>query len=85
MSDYEYNETHGSHLFTISYAGRELSCLVERKGDRLDVLIDNNMQSVLQLNQDGKLHQLSGDPLGDAIVMFIQKQVIEQVNGTEDR
>jgi hypothetical protein len=74
------NET-SSHLFTISYSGRELSCLVERRSDQLDVLIDNNMSAVLQVTNDGSLRQISGNELGDAIIAFIKKQVIENVNG----
>jgi hypothetical protein len=76
----ENNKETSSNLFTISYSGRELSCLVERKGNQLDVLIDNNMSAVLEIADDGTLRQVSGHELGDAVVAFIRKQVIEQVN-----
>lgn len=79
---YQYNEEYSSHLFTISYAGRELSCLVDRKGNDLDVLIDNDMQAKLKLNADGTLQQVSGNELPASTIDFIKKQVIE--HGTEN-
>jgi len=73
-----------SHLFTLNYAERELSCLVERSGDRLDVLIDNNIAAVLQITDQGSVEQVSGDELSESVINFIKKEVIEKVNGTEN-
>ncbi|WP_419698790.1 hypothetical protein [Mucilaginibacter sp. NFX135] len=74
-----------SHLFTLNYAERELSCLVERRGNRLDVLIDNNIAAVLQItDHHGTVEQVSGDELSESVINFIKKEVIEKVNDTEN-
>lgn len=67
----------GSWLFTISYSERELSCLVEKRGDILDVLIDNEMQTRLRVTPNGDLNYLSGEKLPDSTVFFIKKQLFD--------
>jgi hypothetical protein len=67
----------GAHLFSIHYAGRELACYVRRRGEILDVDIDEIFDARLKIEIDGSLRQLSGDKLPDSLITFIKKQVLE--------
>lgn len=67
----------GAYLFSIHYAGRELSCYVRRRGDLLDVTIDEMFEAQLKIEDDGNLKQLSGDILPESLITFIKKQVLE--------
>lgn len=67
----------GAHLFSISYAGRDLSCYVRRHGDLLDVTIDEMFDARLKIEDGGNLRQLSGDKLPESLIIFIKKQVLE--------
>lgn len=81
MTDTENKTAAGSdgvHEFTMQYAGRELATLVEKTGDRLKVMIDNDLVSELELHWDGTLTQISGNALPDSNIEFIKKQVLGQ-------
>ena len=67
----------GARLFSIPYAGRELACYVRRRGEILDVDIDEIFDARLKIEIDGSLRQLSGDKLPDSLITFIKKQVVE--------
>ena len=70
--------TEGIHEFTMQYGGRELSCQVEKDGDKLKVSIDNNMTAELEIHWDGTITQISGNALPDSNIEFIKKQVLGQ-------
>ena len=67
----------GARLFSIHYAGRELACYVRRRGEILDVDIDEIFDARLKIEIDGSLRQLSGDKLPDSLITFIKKQMLE--------
>jgi hypothetical protein len=67
----------GAHLFSIHYAGRELSCYARRWGNLLDVTIDEMFDARLKIEDDCNLRQLSGDKLPESLITFIKKQVLE--------
>jgi hypothetical protein len=67
----------GVYEFTMQYGGRELSCRVEKKDDKLNVSIDNNMNAVLEVHWDGTITQISGNKLPDSNIEFIKKHVME--------
>jgi hypothetical protein len=70
--------TEGIHEFTMQYGGRELSCRVEKDGNKLNVSIDNNMTAELEIHWDGTITQVSGNALPDSNIEFIKKQVLGQ-------
>jgi hypothetical protein len=66
-----------SHLFTISYSGRELSCFVRRRDNVLDVSIDDVTEARMIIEPDGTLRQISGNKVPESTLVFIKKQVLE--------
>ena len=68
----------GVHQFTMQYGGRELTCKVEKIGDKLKVSIDNNINAELEVHWDGTITQTSGNALPDSNIEFIKKQVLGQ-------
>jgi hypothetical protein len=68
----------GVHEFTMQYGGRELTCRVEKIGDKLKVSIDNNINAELEIHWDGTITQTSGNALPDSNIEFIKKQVLGQ-------
>jgi hypothetical protein len=56
--------------------GRELTCLVEKQGDRLSVSIDNNMTAELEVHWDNSIKQISGNTLPESQIGFIKKHVL---------
>jgi hypothetical protein len=81
MINAENKKTAGSegvHQFTMQYGGRELTCKVEKIGDKLKVSIDNNINAELEVHWDGTITQTSGNALADSNIEFIKKQVLGQ-------
>ena len=81
MTNTENTKTMGAdgiHEFTMQYGGRELSCRVEKEGEKLHVSIDNNTQAELELHWDGSITQTSGTTLPDSNIEFIKKHVLGQ-------
>jgi hypothetical protein len=82
MKKYQHTSTNapvlGAHLFSISYAGCELSCYVRRRGDLLSVTLDETLQAQLKIEDDGNLRQLSGGELSESIITSIKKQVLKK-------
>lgn len=79
MSETENKTTPGAdglHEFTMHTAGRDLTCLVEKNGDRLKVNIDNGTSAELEVHWDGSITQISGNKLADSQIEFIKKQVL---------
>jgi hypothetical protein len=68
----------GVHQFTMQYGGRELTCRVEKIGDKLNVSIDNNINAELEIHWDGTITQISGNTLPDSNIEFIKKEVLGQ-------
>jgi hypothetical protein len=68
----------GVHEFTMQYGGRELTCRVEKIGDKLKVSIDNNINAELEIHWDGTITQTSGNTLPDSNIEFIKKEVLGQ-------
>ena len=68
----------GVHQFTMQYGGRELTCRVEKIGDKLKVSIDNNINAELEIHWDGTITQTSGNALPDSNIEFIKKHVLGQ-------
>ncbi len=67
----------GRHEFTINYSGREVSCVVEKKEDRLLVQIEDNITAELQIEPDGGLHQTAGNAtIPESSIEFIKKNVL---------
>lgn len=73
-----------SHIFSISYAERELSCYVNRYGNRLEVLIDNGIEAVLAIGPEGNLQQNAGDPLPASTIVYIAKEVLSGSDRTSE-
>jgi hypothetical protein len=81
MTDTENKKAAGSegvHQFTMQYGGRELTCRVEKDGDKLIVNIDNNISAELEIHWDGTITQVSGNTLPDSNIEFIKKEVLGQ-------
>ena len=81
MTNTENTKTMGAdglHEFTMNYAERELTCLVEKRGDRLIVNIDNNINAEQEIHWDGAITQTSGTTLPDSNIEFIKKHVLGQ-------
>jgi hypothetical protein len=69
-------EKDGKYQFQLSYAEREVTCMVEKEQQMLHVKIDQNLNAELKINNDGTLTQTAGSPLPDSIIDFIKKQVL---------
>jgi hypothetical protein len=81
MTNTENNKATGSegvHEFTMQYGGRELSCRVEKAGDKLKVDIDNSISAELEVHWDGTITQVSGNALPESNIEFIKKHVLGQ-------
>ena len=65
----------GVHQFTMQYGGRELTCKVEKIGDKLKVSIDNNINAELEIHWDGTITQTSGNALPDSNIEFIKTNI----------
>lgn len=76
MSDQTINQENGEYDFSINYSERVLSCHVSKKGNQLQLHIDNNMNATLELQPDNSLTQTSGPDLPASTIDFIRKHVI---------
>jgi hypothetical protein len=66
----------GKYEFELHYAGRDISCRVEKEQNKLMVHIDNNMEAELTLQEDGSLTQTGGTQLPDSAVDYIKKRIL---------
>jgi hypothetical protein len=69
-------EKDGKYEFTLYYAGRDLTCVVVKEQDKLNVCIDNNITAELTLQQDGTLVQTEGNDLPESAVDYIRKRIL---------
>lgn len=71
------NGSDGHYEFTITYAGRELACTVDKDDDILSVKMDT-FEAKLQVEPDGTVHQIGGNALPESNIEFIKKEVMGQ-------
>lgn len=81
MTDSANNAKSGKHEFTMNYSERELSCWVEKQGNKLHVHLDNNTYADLEVQPDGSLKQISGPELPASNIDFVRRKVLEDDAG----
>jgi len=69
-------EKDGRYAFTISYSGREVSCLVEKEQQLLHVTIDDNIKAELKINSDGTVTHFEGAAIPVSSIDYIKKHVL---------
>jgi hypothetical protein len=65
----------GKYEFELHYAGRDLTCRVEKEQNKLNVHIDNNIDAELTVQEDGCLTQTGGNELPGSAIEYIKKRI----------
>lgn len=76
MSDQPTNTENGEYDFSLNYSERVLGCHVSKKGNLLQLHIDNNMNADLEIQPDGSLKQTSGSELPGSVIEYVKKRVL---------
>ncbi len=78
MTDNTNNTPDGTQEFTMNYSERELQCAVTKKGNILELHMENNLNAQFEIRQDGSLVQTGGPDMPPSNVDYIRKRVLGQ-------
>ena len=78
MTDNTNNTPDGTQEFNMNYSERDLKCTVTKKGNILDLHMENNLNAEFEIRQDGSLLQISGPDLPPSNVDYIRKLILGQ-------
>lgn len=76
MTDNTNNTPDGTQEFTMNYSERDLKCSVTKKGNTLDLHMENNLNAAFEIQQDGSLIQTGGPDLPPSNVDYIRKRIL---------